>query len=61
MSAVYTTDEYGRPVIIVRESQKKARMSGTEAIKVCVGAMNLRLLRCAPSLDIPPPTRHDMN
>jgi hypothetical protein len=35
MSAVYATDEYGRPVIIVREQQKKARMSGTEAIKVC--------------------------
>lgn len=33
MSAVYATDEYGRPFIIVREQQKKARMVGLEAQK----------------------------
>ncbi|CAI2179271.1 7952_t:CDS:10 [Funneliformis geosporum] len=33
MSAVYATDEYGRPFIIVREQQKKSRLSGIEAIK----------------------------
>ncbi|RIA89802.1 chaperonin Cpn60/TCP-1 family [Glomus cerebriforme] len=33
MSAVYATDEYGRPFIIVREQQKKSRISGIEAIK----------------------------
>ncbi|KAG9121992.1 T-complex protein 1 subunit epsilon [Ceratobasidium sp. 392] len=31
--AVYTTDEYGRPFIIVREQAKKTRSHGTEAIK----------------------------
>ncbi|KAH8118008.1 chaperonin Cpn60/TCP-1 family [Phellopilus nigrolimitatus] len=31
--AVYTTDEYGRPFIIVREQQKKVRSHGVEAIK----------------------------
>lgn len=34
MSAVYATDEYGRPFIIVREQQKKSRLSGIDAIKV---------------------------
>ncbi|RIB13646.1 chaperonin Cpn60/TCP-1 family [Gigaspora rosea] len=33
MSAVYATDEYGRPFIIVREQQKKNRRSGIDAIK----------------------------
>ncbi|KAJ3119914.1 T-complex protein 1 subunit epsilon [Nowakowskiella sp. JEL0407] len=33
MSAVYATDEYGRPFIIVREQEKKARKSGLEAQK----------------------------
>lgn len=33
-SAVYATDEYGRPFIIVREGQKKSRLSGIEAIRV---------------------------
>ncbi|ORX83513.1 hypothetical protein K493DRAFT_320251 [Basidiobolus meristosporus CBS 931.73] len=33
MSAVYATDEYGRPFIIVREQQKKSRLSGIEAQK----------------------------
>ncbi|KAJ1914680.1 T-complex protein 1 subunit epsilon [Mycoemilia scoparia] len=33
MSAVYTTDEYGRPFIIVREQDKKSRKSGIEAAK----------------------------
>ncbi|GBC05565.1 hypothetical protein RclHR1_00630012 [Rhizophagus clarus] len=33
MSAVYATDEYGRPFIIVREQQKKSRLSGIDAIK----------------------------
>jgi T-complex protein 1 subunit epsilon len=32
--AIYTTDEYGRPFIIVREQQKKSRLSGIEAHKV---------------------------
>ncbi|KAG0171803.1 T-complex protein 1 subunit epsilon [Apophysomyces sp. BC1034] len=32
-SAFYTTDEYGRPFIIVREGQRKSRLSGTEAIR----------------------------
>ncbi|KDQ10501.1 hypothetical protein BOTBODRAFT_68581 [Botryobasidium botryosum FD-172 SS1] len=31
--AVYTTDEYGRPFIIVREQGKKTRSHGVEAIK----------------------------
>ncbi|KEP51150.1 TCP-1 (CTT or eukaryotic type II) chaperonin family, epsilon subunit [Rhizoctonia solani 123E] len=31
--AVYTTDEYGRPFIIVREQAKKTRSHGVEAIK----------------------------
>jgi T-complex protein 1 subunit epsilon len=34
-SAVYATDEYGRPFIIVRESQRKSRLSGIDAIRVC--------------------------
>ncbi|KAJ2320835.1 T-complex protein 1 subunit epsilon, partial [Coemansia sp. RSA 2681] len=33
MSAIYTTDEYGRPFIIVREQDKKSRKSGIEATK----------------------------
>ncbi|PVZ99676.1 hypothetical protein BB558_004319 [Smittium angustum] len=33
MSAVYTTDEYGRPFIIVREQEKKSRKTGVEAAK----------------------------
>ncbi|OLY81893.1 T-complex protein 1 subunit epsilon [Smittium mucronatum] len=33
MSAVYTTDEYGRPFIIVREQDKKSRKTGIEAAK----------------------------
>ncbi|KAI9322759.1 T-complex protein 1 subunit epsilon [Dichotomocladium elegans] len=32
-SAVYATDEYGRPFIIVREGQKKSRLSGLDAIR----------------------------
>ncbi|KAG0173349.1 T-complex protein 1 subunit epsilon [Apophysomyces sp. BC1034] len=32
-SAVYATDEYGRPFIIVREGQRKSRLSGIEAIR----------------------------
>ncbi|ORZ20560.1 T-complex protein 1 subunit epsilon [Absidia repens] len=32
-SAVYATDEYGRPFIILREGQQKARVSGIEAIR----------------------------
>ncbi|KAG8984910.1 T-complex protein 1 subunit epsilon [Tulasnella sp. JGI-2019a] len=32
-NAVYTTDEYGRPFIIVREQSKKKRSHGIEAIK----------------------------
>ncbi|GAA93759.1 uncharacterized protein L969DRAFT_43430 [Mixia osmundae IAM 14324] len=32
-NAVYTTDEYGRPFLIVREQGKKTRMHGVEAIK----------------------------
>ncbi|KAJ9079789.1 T-complex protein 1 subunit epsilon [Entomophthora muscae] len=31
--AVYTTDEYGRPFIIVREQQQKSRLNGLEAQK----------------------------
>ncbi|KAG9096099.1 T-complex protein 1 subunit epsilon [Ceratobasidium sp. 370] len=34
--AVYTTDEYGRPFIIVREQAKKTRSHGLEAIKTSV-------------------------
>ncbi|KAK9718812.1 T-complex protein 1 subunit epsilon [Basidiobolus ranarum] len=33
MSAVYATDEYGRPFIIVREQQRKSRLQGIEAQK----------------------------
>ncbi|KIM39843.1 hypothetical protein M413DRAFT_446762 [Hebeloma cylindrosporum] len=32
-SAVYTTDEYGRPFIILREQARKTRTHGVEAIK----------------------------
>ncbi|KAG2227951.1 hypothetical protein INT45_011975 [Circinella minor] len=32
-SAVYATDEYGRPFIIVREGQRKSRLSGIAAIR----------------------------
>lgn len=32
--AVYTTDEYGRPYIIVRDQGKKSRLKGLEAQKV---------------------------
>ncbi|KAJ1853242.1 T-complex protein 1 subunit epsilon [Coemansia sp. RSA 1822] len=38
MSAVYTTDEYGRPFIIVREQDKKARTTGIEATKAHIMA-----------------------
>lgn len=31
--AMYATDEYGRPFIIIREQQKKSRLSGIDAIK----------------------------
>lgn len=33
MSAVYATDEYGRPYIIVREQERKTRQTGLEAHK----------------------------
>jgi hypothetical protein len=33
-NAVYATDEYGRPFIIVKEQEKKERLSGIEAQKV---------------------------
>jgi ERCC4-type nuclease len=33
-SAVYATDEYGRPFIIVREGQQKSRLHGLDAIRV---------------------------
>jgi hypothetical protein len=33
-SAVYATDEYGRPFIIVREGQVKSRLNGIAAIRV---------------------------
>ncbi|KAG0799403.1 hypothetical protein G6F22_003261 [Rhizopus arrhizus] len=32
-SAVYATDEYGRPFIIVREGQQKSRLHGLDAIR----------------------------
>jgi T-complex protein 1 subunit epsilon len=35
-SAVYATDEYGRPFIIVREGQQKSRLSGIAAIRVII-------------------------
>lgn len=35
-SAVYATDEYGRPFIIVREGQQKSRLSGLAAIRVSI-------------------------
>jgi T-complex protein 1 subunit epsilon len=31
---MYTTDEYGRPYVIVRDQGKKARIRGLEAQKV---------------------------
>jgi T-complex protein 1 subunit epsilon len=34
MDAVYATDEYGRPFIIVREQEKKLRVTGLDAQKV---------------------------
>lgn len=34
MSALYATDEHGRPFIILREQEKKSRLSGIEAHKV---------------------------
>jgi hypothetical protein len=34
LDAVYTTDEYGRPYVIVRDQGKKSRVSGLEAQKV---------------------------
>lgn len=40
-SAVYATDEYGRPFIIVREGQKKSRLSGIEAIRVSISSIAL--------------------
>ncbi len=33
-NAIYASDEYGRPFIIVREQEKKQRMHGIEAQKV---------------------------
>jgi len=33
-NAIMTTDEYGRPFLILREQGKKSRLSGIEAIKV---------------------------
>ncbi|KAJ1864054.1 T-complex protein 1 subunit epsilon [Coemansia sp. RSA 2703] len=38
MSAIYTTDEYGRPFIIVREQDKKSRKTGIEATKAHIMA-----------------------
>ena len=34
MNAVYAQDEYGRPLIILREQERKSRISGIEAQKV---------------------------
>ena len=34
MDAVYATDEYGRPYVIVRDQGKKSRIKGLEAQKV---------------------------
>jgi hypothetical protein len=36
MSAVYATDEYGRPFIIIREQDQKQRLTGIEAQKVSI-------------------------
>ncbi|KAI8867790.1 hypothetical protein GQ42DRAFT_50901 [Ramicandelaber brevisporus] len=47
MSAIYTTDDLGNPYIIVREQDKKARLTGLEAIKnsITAGASVARILR----------------
>ena len=41
MDAVYATDEYGRPFIIVREQDKKSRISGLDAQKVGVDSAGI--------------------
>jgi hypothetical protein len=58
-SAVYATDEYGRPFIIVRESQRKSRLSGIDAIRVCSWAsqpLTCYVSSCFRSMSNPPPT-----
>lgn len=39
-SAVYATDEYGRPFIIVREGQVKSRLNGVAAIRVSIATIH---------------------
>lgn len=34
--AMYASDEFGRPFIILKEQEKKSRVEGLEATKVCV-------------------------
>lgn len=45
MNAVYAQDEYGRPFIILREQQKKSRVSGIEAQKVLFSQPCLNTLK----------------
>lgn len=50
-SAVYATDEYGRPFIIVREGQQKSRLSGLAAIRVSwksAGRRDMWMLTVSP-------------
>jgi hypothetical protein len=44
MSALYTTDEYGRPFIIIKEQDKKQRVTGLAAQKVHITFNCLSLL-----------------
>jgi hypothetical protein len=39
MDAVYATDEYGRPYVIVRDQGKKSRLQGLEAQKVSLNEL----------------------
>lgn len=43
-SAVYATDEYGRPFIIVREGQQKSRLSGIAAIRVSLLLIKMMMM-----------------
>jgi T-complex protein 1 subunit epsilon len=40
-NAVYAQDEYGNPFIILREQEKKSRVTGLEAQKVRLAQVNL--------------------
>jgi hypothetical protein len=51
MNAVYAQDEYGRPFIILREQQKKSRLSGIEAQKVHAPLTSLLFVSWTAFLD----------